>query len=76
MARLTLPNGWDRFAVEQLRGEGLGSIWKFLVFLTGFLPLIFVTTGSKMTRPFWATYRLVGLGLMRWTCSPMKESTL
>jgi uncharacterized iron-regulated membrane protein len=42
-------NGWDRFAVEQLHGgAGLGPVWKFLVFLSGFLPLIFVTTGLLM----------------------------
>jgi uncharacterized iron-regulated membrane protein len=39
----------DRRAIELLHGgEGLGPIWKFLVFLTGFLPLIFVVTGLTM----------------------------
>jgi len=29
-------------------GEGLGPIWRFLVFLSGFLPLLFVITGAAM----------------------------
>ena len=41
--------GFDRRLVEQLHGgNGLGPVWKFLVFLTGFLPLIFVVTGVTM----------------------------
>jgi uncharacterized iron-regulated membrane protein len=35
--------------IEQLHGGGLlGPVWKFLVFLSGFLPLIFVITGLMM----------------------------
>lgn len=29
-------------------GEGLGWVWKFLVFLSGFLPLLFAITGVSM----------------------------
>lgn len=29
-------------------GEALGPIWRFLVFLVGFLPLLFVITGVSM----------------------------
>ena len=42
-------SGINRNTIEQLHGgEPLGPVWKFLVFLTGFLPLIFVTTGLLM----------------------------
>ena len=41
--------GVDRRTVEQWHGgEALGPVWKFLVFLSGFLPLIFVVTGATM----------------------------
>jgi uncharacterized iron-regulated membrane protein len=29
-------------------GEGLGAVWNLLLFLTGLLPLFFVTTGLSM----------------------------
>ena len=42
-------SGLNRGTIEQLHGGAqLGPVWKFLVFLTGFLPLIFVTTGLLM----------------------------
>ena len=41
--------GITRRMIEQLHGgAGFGPVWKFLVFLSGFLPLIFVTTGFMM----------------------------
>ncbi|HVZ27593.1 MAG TPA: PepSY-associated TM helix domain-containing protein [Rhizomicrobium sp.] len=41
--------GITRRAIEQLHGgEGMGPVWRFLVFLSGFLPLIFVVTGLLM----------------------------
>ncbi len=41
--------GINRRTIEQLHGgDGLGPVWKFLEFLTGFLPLIFVITGAMM----------------------------
>ncbi|MEI9888064.1 MAG: PepSY-associated TM helix domain-containing protein [Rhizomicrobium sp.] len=30
------------------QGDGLGAVWRFLVFLSGFLPLLFVVTGVVM----------------------------
>jgi uncharacterized iron-regulated membrane protein len=46
----TLPAA-DSFMAAQRplhEGEGLGPIWRFLVFLSGFLPLLFVVTGVIM----------------------------
>jgi uncharacterized iron-regulated membrane protein len=41
--------GLNRGTIEQWHGgAGFGPVWKFLVFLTGFLPLIFVSTGALM----------------------------
>ena len=41
--------GFNRGTIEELhRGDRLGPVWKFLVFLSGFLPLIFVVTGFMM----------------------------
>jgi uncharacterized iron-regulated membrane protein len=41
--------GLNRGTIEQWHGgSGFGPVWKFLVFLTGFLPLIFVSTGALM----------------------------
>jgi uncharacterized iron-regulated membrane protein len=41
--------GLSRRVIEQLHGgQRLGPVWKLLVFLSGFLPLIFVTTGFMM----------------------------
>ena len=36
---------WQRPLHE---GGGLGALWRFLVFLSGFLPLLFVITGLSM----------------------------
>lgn len=42
-------SGINRRTIESLHGgEGLGPVWKFLVFLSGFLPLIFVSSGFLM----------------------------
>jgi uncharacterized iron-regulated membrane protein len=41
--------GVTRRTIEQLHGgAGFGPVWKFLVFASGFLPLIFVVTGFMM----------------------------
>ena len=41
--------GITRRMIEQLHGgAGFGPVWKFLVFASGFLPLIFVVTGFMM----------------------------
>ena len=43
--------GGERFIAWQRplhAGEGWGPIWRALVFLSGFLPLIFVITGTVM----------------------------
>jgi uncharacterized iron-regulated membrane protein len=41
--------GVTRRTIEQLHGgAGFGPVWKFLVFVSGFLPLIFVVTGLMM----------------------------
>jgi uncharacterized iron-regulated membrane protein len=41
--------GLNRRTIEQLHGgQRVGPVWRFLVFLSGFLPLIFVVTGFMM----------------------------
>jgi uncharacterized iron-regulated membrane protein len=43
------PQGGGRINFEALHGgEALGPVWQFLVFLVGFLPLLFVISGATM----------------------------
>ncbi len=41
------------------QGDGLGAVWRFLVFLSGFLPLLFTVTGTIM----WLKKRRARIGM-------------